>query len=485
MKGELTLTRGKREAAVVRGAPYPARERTERADRQPRPIYVVRTADMPVELREVSPSADVARADDRRPGERKQPVRFHGYFPSDGLTKSLTNAADMSGSAGFADAVLMSGNWFCDASGDGGATWKRLDPTTIFPETLGGGFCCDQVITYVPEFDRFVWFLQYRADGMGQGAFRIAAASAESVRNDPTAWTYWDFLAGDFGFATNDMDYPDVAFSDEFLYVSTDVIGTGGRLVVRIPLADLASGGTIGFEYTDPAESKTAWGAHLVQQTRSQAVWVGHVDNSTLEVFTMPDGGTTYSSFRVSVAGWPNGSHSSTGPDGNDWLKKLLEFPNFDVTGGVERHDGNVALAWSASKGKGPSGGFEFPQTHVRVAEIDMRARSLVSEMQVWNPDYAFAYPALAANAADEVGIILGWGGASAHANCAMGILGDFVVWFRDDSTRTVERFGDYLTTRPTPKERTSFDGFGYSVLEVAGQPDQCEYRPFYVRYGR
>jgi hypothetical protein len=281
------------------------------------------------------------------------------------------------------------------------------------------------------------------------------------------------------------MDYPDLAVSNRFLYASTDVFGGGGRLVLRIPLDKLAAGGTINFQYTDAAKSTSAWGAHLVQQTRAQAVWVGQPDNSTLEVFTMPDGGSTYSSFTVPVATWPNGSHSSIGPDGNDWLTKLRDFPNFAVTGGVERRGGNVVVAWSASSGKGSSSGFDFPNTHGRVAEINMSDHTVVSEMQVWNPDYAFAYPALAVNNKNEVGIILGWGGPANHANCAMGIIGDFVVWFRDGSTRTVQRFGDYLTTRPAQRDGKLFAGFGYFVTGVAGQPSQCTYNPIYVRYGR
>ena len=36
-----------------------------------------------------------------------------------------------------------------------------------------------------------------------------------------------------------------------------------------------SGGGTINYGYTDPTKSTTAWGAHLVQQTRSQAVWCG------------------------------------------------------------------------------------------------------------------------------------------------------------------------------------------------------------------
>lgn len=485
MARELLLTEGRAEALQVKGAPFPPVDPSRQEDEQPRPRRRVKRTRRPRLLRKPSRPADVARADDPDPHGNPDPVVFHEYGPAGGLTKSLTNAADMSGADTEPDVVMLSGNWYCDVSKDGGATWKRLDPTTIFPDTFAGGFCCDQIVTYVPKIDRFVWFLQYDADSAGQGAFRIAVASSQSVKNDPTVWTYWDFVAGDFGDATTDMDYPDLAFSRTFLYVSTDVFSKGGRLVLRIPLQDLAAGGTIGYGYTDPALSKTAWGAHLVQQTRSQAVWVGHVDNSKLEVFTMPDAGNTYSSFTVNVATWPNGSHSSKGPDGNDWLTKLRSFPNFAVTGGVERDNGHVVLAWSASKGKGSANGFDFPNTHGRVVELDVGAHTVVSEMQVWNPDYAFAYPALAVNAKDEVGIILGWGGTTNHANCAMGIIGDFVVWFRDDSTRTVQRFGDYLTTRQAQRNSRLYAGFGYFVTEVTGQPSQCTYNPIYVRYGR
>ena len=482
---EQRLRRGRLTGVRVKGAPYPAVPPGRKRDRQPRPRFPVKRTGRPRPLHEPSSHAVIAKAGGRDPNGNRDPVVFHGYHPSKGLTKSLTNAADMSGADSKRDVVMMSGNWFCDVSNDGGANWKRLDPTTIFPEDLGSGFCCDQVVVYVPRIDRFIWFLQYSADAAGQGAFRIASASSASVKNDPTAWTYWDFVAGNFGYPTKDMDYPDLAFSTTFLYVSTDVFGAGGRIVLRIPLEELRAGGTINYGYTDPTKSKSAWGAHLVQQTRSQAVWVGHRDNSTLEVFTMPDAGNTYSSFTVKVATWPNGSHSSTGPDGNDWLTKLRDFPNFAVTGGVERPNGHVVLAWSASKGKGGGSGFDFPNTHGRVVELDLVARSVVSEMQIWNPDYAFAYPALAVSSKDEVGVILGWGGASNHANCAMGIIGDFVVWFQNGSTRTVKRYGDYLTTRPAERNRRLFGGYGYYVTSVSGDANSCTYHPIYVRYGR
>ena len=76
----------------------------------------------------------------------------------------------------------------------------------------------------------------------------------------------------------------------------------------------------------------------------------------------MPDAGNTYSSFTVKVATWPNGSHSSTGPDGNDWLTKLQRLPQLRGHRRRRAPNGNVVLAWSASKGKGGGTGFNFPK---------------------------------------------------------------------------------------------------------------------------
>ena len=66
-----------------------------------------------------------------------------------------------------------------------------------------------------------------------------------------------------------------------------------------------------------------------------------------------------------------------------------------------------------------------------------------------------------------------------------MGIIGDYVVWFQNGSTRTVQRFGDYLTTRPHQRNQSLFAGFGYFVTSVSGDASKCKYNPIYVRYGR
>ena len=467
-----------RESTFVRGAPYPAARRRVLGQKKRRPVVIVPEATEPHELRELPGPADVRKAGDR-PGAE---VTFYDYAGSDTVTRSLANAADMSGADSERNAVLMSFNWSCDASADGGASWTRLDPTTIFPNTFAGGFCCDQVIIYAPGADLFVWLLQYSAGSTGEGAFRIAVSDSQTVQDDPTAWTYWDFVAGDFGWPTSDMDYPDLAYSNTFLYASTDVLGSG-RVIMRISLEELRAGGTVNFAYTNPDDGLQCWGGHLVQQTTDAGMWAGHEDNSNLLFFTWPDTSGTYSWNTIPVAAWPNGTMSCAGPDGNDWLTKLRDFPGNAVTAGVQLADGTVALAWTASNGQANGQGPDFRQSHVRYVEVDPNAGSTVREIPIWNDDYAFAYPSLA-RAGDHAGITLGWGGAADHANCAMGIMGDFVVWFVDASSRTITRFGDYITARPAQRHG-GFSAFGYWLEEHPTDANRVLYHPFFARFGR
>ena len=92
-----------------------------------------------------------------------------------------------------------------------------------------------------------------------------------------------------------------------------------------------------------------------------------------------------------------------------------------------------------------------------------------LDQFAIWNNDYAFAYPALATNDRDEVGIALGWGGKTFYANSAVGILGDFVVWYPALSNASTTRWGDYVTARQASPQTGMFAGFGYSIDTTSG----------------
>lgn len=74
--------------------------------------------------------------------------------------------------------------------------------------------------------------------------------------------------------------------------------------------------------------------------------------------------------------------------------------------------------------------------------------------------------------------------GATAEADAAFGILGDFVAWYRDGSTATTPgRWGDFLRTHRSHVTPAHLDGFGYFTnTDATGAIVQ---NPYHVRYGR
>jgi hypothetical protein len=96
--------------------------------------------------------------------------------------------------------------------------------------------------------------------------------------------------------------------------------------------------------------------------------------------------------------------------------------------------------AWGAGVGRPRPrqrrrGTTSFPQPHVRLARIDLGTWTTVEERQVWHPDYAYAYGCLAVGPKGEIGYGVAVGGKTTFPNACFGILGDYVVYYRDAST--------------------------------------------------
>ena len=157
--------------------------------------------------------------------------------------------------------VFVSANWYAAYSVNGGSSFTKVDPTTIFPGDLG--FCCDQVVIYAPTIDRFIWLMQGQdpavtpivvppsaINPLGKTinpfGYRLAVASpADIVNNVYTAWTYSIFKPSDYGCFT--FDYPDLSVSKKYLYMSWDAESfdasgnlvfspcEAGLLVLRVP----------------------------------------------------------------------------------------------------------------------------------------------------------------------------------------------------------------------------------------------------------
>jgi hypothetical protein len=429
-------------------------------------------------------------------GAGADPVVFKQYDQFGNLINSFGIPPDPSGARG-GDVILYTFNTKAVLSLNGGVKYTLIDPSTIFPSAatkdaagnwLDGGLCCDQVIQYVPSIDRFIWLMQFCGAATNTGGsclsgvnrVRIASASPQDIINsNGTSWTYWDLLSSTFNLGTSTMDYPDLSVGDNNLYFSIDAVGTGS-FVSRIPLSEIQNSQTINIDFTSPANGNTTYGGHLCQNTGNEIFWAGHKDNSTLRVFSLKEGENTYYWRDISINSWPNGTISSIAVDGKtDWLNFLgTSFPGNAVLGSA-RAGNNVWFAWTASSGNG------FPQAHIQMAQIDVTNYSLKQQVQIWNPDFAFAYPALSTNANAELGMSLLWGGNKNWGNNAVGIWGDFIVWYPELSDTAITRAGDYLACRRASPTATLWDASGYAVKKNSGFTTKFLFDVYYIQFGR
>jgi hypothetical protein len=427
-------------------------------------------------------------------GGAGDPVVFSDYDNLGTKASTVGTPPDLN-AARNGNVVMFSYNTNLLLSTDGTASYKLLNPTTIFPSgpakdssgnPLDAGLCCDQRLIYVPQIDRFIWLMQFCGTGPsgclnGINKVRIAAASTQDViTSNGTSWTYWDLFSSTFGLGTTTMDYPDLSVGDNFLYFSADAVGNG-LLVVRIPLSDISKAQSIGLGYTTPSDSSLAYGGHISQNTGDGVFWAGHKDNSTIRIFNCPENSNQYFWRDVAIKGWPNGTISSVAPDGKDWLS--FSFPGNAVLGVTRRTGNEVWFAWTASSNA------NFKNAQIQVLEINTSNYSVILQWEIWNNDYAFAYPSLATNSQGEVGISLGWGGKAFYGNNAVGILGDFIVWYPELSDAVVAsnpiRYGDYFSAARNTPNSLLFDGSGYAVFKNTAPATGTRFDPYYIQFGR
>lgn len=389
------------------------------------------------------------------------------------------------------DLVLMSYNTGLNLSKDGGQTFIALSPNAVFPKwklKLDNGkekeirVCCDQVVIYVPAIDRFIWLMQFCTNAYdeiadngcslgGLNLYRVAAASPEEIlASNGTAWTYWDFTGHTIG-GQGVLDYPDLSVGIQYLYISATA-NSKGLVVMRMPLKQIQSGEMVDMGYTTADENHKTIGAHLCQNTQDAIFWAGHKTNTTMQIFSWRETDDFFTVQERAISPWPGGMNSTT-PSGVNWLSGAGRgFPGNAVLGAT-RAKGEIWFAWTANAGG------SFPNAHVQIVCFDDKDFSLKGQRQIWNKDFAFAYPALTTNSAGEVGISLGWGGNTTEAHHAAGIWGDFVLYYPRLSSQSLPRYGDYVSIRPYEPDSRFFSAGGYTT-QAGGQQVL-----HYLKFGR
>ena len=454
---------------------------------------------------------------------------------------------DPNAAAAAADgAVLTAYNTGVSFSPDGGQTFTDIplfspqpgnpSRTSFFPQS-DGGLCCDQVTVYVPRQNLIFWLQQHwpvtqctaNCPPQPAGAppptlsitqssrLRVAWATPEAAAADFwNAWSYVDLtgttvpnVSTGLGVSNTEwLDYPDMAWSDNFLYVGVDhAISLGSvysnrRIVARLSLADIANPAVtnVNYQFAELTGSNALSKTHFVQGAPGRMM-VGALDNSsTMRVFTWRDDNGFITPSSVGISRIQQGaSFTSTAPDGSDWL--AVSFPG-NITGAtyrsVEVGRGSPArdeYLFAFDAGANP--GFGRPRAYLRLETLTpnffTNNYSAFAEYDVWNNDYAFAMGALGTSGT-EIGITLAVGGGTiGYPQGAVGYKDDFIVYQVTNSNATqISRFGDYFSNRPIAGGR--FAAETYDVVLNPLPPGTtsgtcatvgCFARMRFVEYGR
>jgi hypothetical protein len=278
-------------------------------------------------------------------------------------------------------------------------------------------------------------------------------------------------------------------------------------IVVRLSLEIIKNVGdlsTIPFQFTSPSDGSEAYGSHLTQNPGPEIFWAGHNSNSSIRVFSWPDGSNMYSWQDIDIGSWPNNPSNVTAvtptppTPAENFLFKLQNFPTFQILGstragspvGVAGPPQQLYFAWTGASGDG----FNFPQ--VQWVTIGINPLVLATQRQLQSPNFAVAYPALNTNANGEVGISAETGGGTRFENHAIGFLIDDRLFTTTSSDIGVTRFGDYVTIRQDQVNPAFFDAFGYGedvaggsrtqpiVFTIFGRPPIPTYDQFAISIG-
>lgn len=339
------------------------------------------------------------------------------------------------------DVAFLTANWAAAYSVDGGKKFKSVSPDDM-TKPFGLTFCCDQDILYIPSINSFVWTLL-----SAEAPILLAVASPQQIQDSKAlSWTTYLVPPTAFRRENDAFDYPQLAMGDNFLYLTANLGNPGGALIARLPLADIGARRTINASYVIVKDAAYICPAQLT----GNKGWFGWMRNySSLRIFSWREtSGAMDPSFDVAIATVPTENYHSLTPDNDDWLPDTSKIGP-DISGAA-RSGQELWLAWSAGRKVAGKRENAVAQPHIEIAVINIQAKKLIRQRYIWNPDFAFAWPALAANPAQEVAMSFAWGGPQHYPQHAVGIL---------------KRREDFVTTTSGP---SAGSGGHYSRTQLA-----------------
>jgi len=376
--------------------------------------------------------------------------------------------------------VFYVGNWYAAHSVNQGASWTYIDPYADFPD-----FCCDQDVVYDTGRDLMLWYRQGVFNGSSNN-FKVGVS-----RNGGASWVQYTINYTNYGGLPQGwFDYPHLAVSNNYLYITSNYFNTDGTfqrmILTRMSLDQLRVGGGLSWSWWSRT---TGWTWTPIQGARETMYLGDHTNSSMFNVCDQPEANAVLTCRDVAVPAWtwtPRGVASCTTPNGFNPCWRLDHRIN---AGYLRRSDSGTGAVlgffWTVAQGSG----FSFP--YVNAVAMDPATFTPLAGAQsrpyIFNASLAFIYAGAAPNARGHLGLSTWIAGGGNYPTLYVGIDDDYngappgwEIAFAAASTTLLadQRWGDYTRVRQHSPEANVWSASGH-VTTSGGQS------PRYVVFGR
>ncbi len=353
-----------------------------------------------------------------------------------------------------ASEVMWGGNTYFARSANNGINWTA--------ESIAAGpadapnVCCDLDVVHHRVLDTTFAIALFTNSALTNGVVRIYVRRATIAGGNDCTYTI-----DPGGTGTLLPDYPHIAVSDTYLYLTTNNIGPSGWTGSQIrrfnasQMANCTTAATTTINYTGTDGQRILT---PVEGATNRMYFGLNRSANVFRVIRWQESQTTISSFDRTLSHGSNFANPDCrGGTGNfDFIDRSTSFSiaGFRLRGAVVPNN-RMWFLWNAASDA------SHPQAHLHSAIISEPGLSLLTSPSVFNSTRCFGYPTLASNTSAEFGLTFAHGGrAGGGGSAAQGAImvddaasaGNFFPSWSTTATgthnRSDNRYGDYFTAR-------------------------------------
>ncbi|GMT41652.1 MAG: hypothetical protein IEMM0002_0063 [bacterium] len=246
--------------------------------------------------------------------------------------------------------VFMTWNWGAASSADGGQNWTYVNPWAG-PWPAGVSFCCDQDTLYDRGRDMHIWYRMGLEPNYGENAVIISRSI-----DDTSSWVDYVLVPTDLGLTGEWFDYPQIATTNDFLYITTNMfqgLSFARTAVIKINLNVLRAGGGLTYQYWD----FTYYFTLALAQGATDTMFMATTYNAAsgwVDLLFQKEGQIVWNFSYPTVPAWTptnRGDANCPVPNGSNPCGR---FDDRMMAGYIARNDGRaqeVAFFWNVAEG--------------------------------------------------------------------------------------------------------------------------------------